>query len=145
MTIRIGSTIAATLATITLTLSAATSPPDPEMKMVLDALASLGGKPLETLSPDDARKQPTPVDAVKKVLALQGKSMALEPVGHVENRTIATAGGQIPIRLYWPKGGGPFPIIFYIHGGGWVIAKLDSYDASARALTNAAQAVVGGA
>lgn len=33
-------------------------------------------------------------------------------------------------------------MIFYIHGGGWVIANLDTYDASAHGLTNAAQAVV---
>lgn len=32
--------------------------------------------------------------------------------------------------------------IVYFHGGGWVIANLDTYAASARALTNSAQAVV---
>ncbi len=41
-----------------------------------------------------------------------------------------------------PTGTGPFPVVFYIHGGGWVIANLDTYDASARAIANAAQAVV---
>lgn len=123
--------------------AAATSTPDPEMKAVLDALASLGGKPIETLSPAEARKQPTPADAVKKVLQQHGKSSAPEPVGNVENRTIPGPGGQIPIRIYWPKeGAAPFPVIFYIHGGGWVIADLDTYDSSARALTNAAQAIV---
>lgn len=35
-------------------LFAATSKPDPEMQTVLDALASLGGKPIETLSPAGA-------------------------------------------------------------------------------------------
>jgi acetyl esterase/lipase len=134
--------MAAVLAAFTLHAAAHTSNPDPEMQKVLDALASLGGKPIETLSPAEARKQPTPADAVKKVLQQQGKSTAPEPVANVENRTIAGAGGQIPIRIYWPIGDGPFPVILYIHGGGWVIADLDPYDASARALTNAAQAVV---
>ena len=130
------------LGVLTISVMAATSKPDPEMKTVLDALASLGGKPIETLSPEEARKQPTPADAVKKVLTQQGKSSAPEPVGKVENRTIPGPAGQIPIRIYWPQGSGPFPIVFYIHGGGWVIANLDTYDSSARALTNAAQAVV---
>ncbi len=76
------------------------------------------------------------------MLQQQGKSTTPEPVANVENRTIPGAGGQIPIRIYWPTGSGPFPVVFYVHGGGWVIADLDTYDASARALTNAAQAVV---
>jgi acetyl esterase/lipase len=135
-------TMAVVLVAATLTLAADTSKPDPEMKAVLDALASLGGKPIETLSPAEARKQPTPADAVKQVLQQQGQSTAPEPVANVENRTIAGAGGQIPIRIYWPTGDGLFPVILYIHGGGWVIADLETYDASARALTNAAQAIV---
>lgn len=112
------------------------------MKKVLDALASLGGKPMETLTPAEARKQPTPADAVKKVLQQAGKSTAPEAVGNVENRTIPGPAGQIPIRVYSPAGNGPFPVIFYLHGGGWVIADLDTYDSSPRALTNAAHAVV---
>lgn len=142
MTIRRASTLAFALATTTLTAVAAASRPDPAMKAVLDALASLGGKPVETLTPAEARKQPTPADAVGKMLAQQGKDTAPEAVAKVENRTIKGPAGEIPIRVYWPKGSGPFPVIFYIHGGGWVIANLDTYDSSARALTNAVGAVV---
>ena len=141
-------TIGLSLVTMSV-LAATTSKPDPEMKAVLDALASLGGKPIETLVPAEARKQPTPADAVKKVLEQQGKSTAPEPVASVEDRSITGPAGQIPIRIYWPQGSGPsasardlLPVVFYIHGGGWVIANLDSYDSSARALTNAAQAIV---
>ncbi|MDQ2980410.1 MAG: alpha/beta hydrolase [Acidobacteriota bacterium] len=118
--------------------------PDSQMQMVLDQLGALGGKPIETLSAQEARKQPTPADAVKELLKKQGKSTAPEAVGNVANRTIAGPGGQIPIRVFTPKGtgAGPFPVIFYIHGGGWVIADLDTYDSSPRALANAAGAVV---
>lgn len=142
MTTRTAGMLTLAFATITLTVSAATSKPDREMQMVLDALASLGGKPIETLTPAEARKQPTPADAVAKVLKEQGKDTAPEAVAKVENRSIAGPAGQIPIRIYSPKGNGPFPVILYIHGGGWVIANLDTYDASARALTNAAGVVV---
>jgi acetyl esterase len=115
---------------------------DAEMQAVLDAHAALGPKPLETLTAAEARKQPSPADAVMALLKKQGKSTAPEAVGKVVNRTIPGPGGAIPVRIYWPKGDGPFPVIVYYHGGGWVIANLDTYDASARALTNAANAIV---
>lgn len=94
---------------LSFTAAAQSSKPDPEMKMVLDALASLGGKPIEKLSPTVARKQPTPADAVKKVLQQQGKSTAPEPVEKVDNRAISGQGGQIPIRIYWRRGTVRFP------------------------------------
>ena len=123
-------------------LAVAAPAPDPPMKAVLDTLASLGGKPLPTLSAEEARRQPTPADAVKALLAKQGKSTAPEPVARVEDRTIPGPGSGIPARIYWPKGDGPFPLIVYYHGGGWVIADLDVYDATPRALANAVGAVV---
>ncbi|MBC8646125.1 MAG: alpha/beta hydrolase [Thermoanaerobaculia bacterium] len=116
--------------------------PDQQMQAVLDQLQALGGKPIESLSAEEARKQPTPADAVKALLQKQGKSIAPEPVGNVSNRSIPGLGGSIPIRIYTPKGSGPFPVVLYIHGGGWVIADLDVYDASPRALANASGAVV---
>lgn len=109
-----------------------------ESQAVLDQLAALGAKPLETLSPAQARSQPSPADAVKALLKKQGKSAAPEPVGTV----VDTTAGSTAVRIYTPKGSGPFPLVLYVHGGGWVIATLDTYDASARAITNAAQAVV---
>ena len=115
---------------------------DPQMQAVLDQLSALGGKPPETLSPEEARNQPTPADAVNALLKQRGQDAAPEPVGKVEDKMIAGAAGQIPARIYTPSGTGPFPVIFYIHGGGWVIATIDTYDASARALANAASAVV---
>lgn len=116
--------------------------PNAQMQAVLDELTKLGPKPLGTVSAVEARKQPTPADAVKALLKKQGKSLEPEAVGKVENKMIAGAGGQIPIRIYTPKGEGPFPVIVYYHGGGWVIADLDTYDASPRALVNATNAVV---
>jgi acetyl esterase len=125
-------------------LSGAADAPKPnkQMQAVLDQLEKLGPKPLETLTPEEARKQPTPADAVKALLQSQGKSTAPEEVASVKNQTITGSGGEIPIRVYTPKGEGPFPVILYFHGGGWVIADLDTYDATPRALANAAQAVV---
>ena len=134
-------TCAAALLAATLTAQTPAAP-DPQMKAVLDQLSSMGGKPAETLTPVEARKQPTPADAVKALLQKQGKSTAPEAVEKVEDRSIPGPGGQIPIRIYMPKGTGPFPVVLYIHGGGWVFADLNTYDSSPRALANAAGAVV---
>jgi len=120
---------------------AAPAKPNSQMQAVLDKLATLGGKPIESLSPEDARKQPSPADAVMAILKETNKDAA-EPVGKIDNVTIELSNGDIKGRIYKPAGDGPFPMILYIHGGGWVIADLDTYDSSARALTNGAGAIV---
>ena len=115
---------------------------EPHMQKVLDALASLGGKPIETLTPEEARKQPSPADAVKKVLTDMKKST--EPAGGVTEKEMMIAGplGNFPIHVYTPEGPGPFPVMVYYHGGGFVIADTKTYDASPRALAKMANAVM---
>jgi acetyl esterase len=116
------------------------------MQQVLTELKALGAKPLHTLSVEEARKGPTPADAVKQVLQKQGKSTDPMPMGKVTDVNIQGKGGTIPARIYWPQGITkemlPLPVVLYIHGGGWVIADLDTYDASARALASEAKAIV---
>lgn len=116
----------------------------PEMEAVLDQLVALGGKPIETLDPAEARKQPTPADAVKALLTRQRKSTDPEVVGKIKSVEIPGAAGPIKARIYWPAAEfvKPLPVVHYIHGGGWVLGDLDSYDASPRAIANAAQAIV---
>jgi acetyl esterase len=46
------------------------------------------------------------------------------------------------VRVYTPEGAGPMPVAVYYHGGGWVIANIDAYDSSCRALANLAKCVV---
>lgn len=116
---------------------------DADMKAVMDELTALGGKPIETLTPEEARQQPTPADAVKKLLAKQGKPTDPEMVGKIEEVSIPVKGGKIAARVYRPKEGkAPFPVVVYFHGGGFVIATNDTYDASARALANGSGAMV---
>ena len=116
---------------------------DSQMQSVLDELGSLGGKPIEALAPAEARKQPTPTDAVKSLLRKQGRSVAPEPGVTAVDRTIPGAAGRIAARVYTPAAGAaPFPVIVYYHGGGWVIANKEVYDAGPRALAKAVGAVV---
>ena len=115
---------------------------DAHMQKVLDALASLGGKPIETLTPEEARKQPTPADAVKKVLADEKKPVTPEPGVTVKDMTVKGPNGDFPVHIYTPEGKGPFPVMVYYHGGGFVIADTMVYDASPRALAKMAKAII---
>ncbi len=115
---------------------------DKDMAAVLTEFQDLGPKPLVSLSAEEARAQPTPADAVSALLRERKQSTAPLSIGKTKNQTIPGPGGDIPIRIYTPQGSGPFPVIVYFHGGGWVIATIDTYDASARALTKAANAIV---
>lgn len=63
-----------------------------------------------------------------------------EPVEEVMELSITGEG--IPIRVYVPAGEGPYPTLVYLHGGGWVIGDTDMYDATCRAITNAAHCMV---
>lgn len=138
----LSSMIAVSLAGLALSASAAPPKAEPAMQKVLDALASLGGKPIETLTPEEARKQPTPADAVKKVLTDMGKSTAPEPGVTVKDMTVTGPNGSFPVHIYTPEGAGPFPVMLYYHGGGFVIADTKVYDASPRALAKMAKAIM---
>ncbi len=115
---------------------------DPQMQKVLDAHKSLNPKPLHTLKPAEARQGPSAKDAVEASLKKEGKPTTPEKVAKVEDRRIPGPGQPLDVRVYTPEGSGPFPAVVYYHGGGFVIADLDVYDASPRALANQAQAVV---
>ena len=122
--------------------ASAQSTPNARMQAVLNQLAALGARPLDTLTTQQARAQATPADAVRALLTWEGASTAPEAVGSVVERTFPGPAGPVPISIYTPAGNGPFPVVLYIHGGGWVIADRKVYDSSARALTNAAGAIV---
>ena len=60
----------------------------------------------------------------------------------VTTRTIDGPFGEIPIRIYTPVGEGPFPVLVYFHGGGWVLGSLDGVDTICRRITQISEAVV---
>ncbi|MEO6734556.1 MAG: alpha/beta hydrolase [Ferruginibacter sp.] len=115
---------------------------DDEMAVVMEKLAGYGAPPLETLSPQEARKQPTPTTAVMDVMKEHNIAMPPSTVDTM-GKDIPVNGGMVHARIYTPRGSdSSYPVIVYYHGGGWVIADLDVYDASARGLAEQAGAVV---
>ena len=113
-----------------------------EMAVVIEKLGSLGGKPIETLDAKEARKQPTPTDAV--IAVMKDHNMVLPaPLCDTVGKQIPVTGGMTHVRIYTPKKGtGPFPIVVYYHGGGFVIANLDVYNAGAQGLCEQTGAIV---
>lgn len=68
---------------------------------------------------------------------------ALAPeVAEVADRTIDGPDGALRLRLYRPEGVGPFPVVVYIHGGGWVLCSLETHDNVCRHLCVGAGALV---
>jgi acetyl esterase len=114
----------------------------PQMQAVLEKLASYHDKPIPQLTAAQARKNHTPTDAVMNVMKdhnIQMPVMKVDTMG----QEIPVTGGNIHLRFYTPQGAtDPLPVIVYYHGGGFVIANIDVYDASAKALADQAGAVV---
>jgi acetyl esterase len=107
-------------------------PLDPQAKALLDQMAlapTWYDVPL-----DEARKQ--------RVISAPIMNGAPQPVHHVEDHAIPGPGGTIPVRVYTPEGEGPFPILVYFHGGGWVLSNLDTHDMLCRKLTNRTHCIV---
>lgn len=114
--------------------------PNKEMDTVLTELAKKGGKPIETLTAGEARKQPTPTDAVKTVM--ESKKDAPDPKVAIKDIQLDGAAGPIPARIYIPANGiKPMPVVVYYHGGGFVIADNNVYDATPRALADQTKSI----
>jgi acetyl esterase len=58
-----------------------------------------------------------------------------EPMAVMRDLKAAGPAGDIPLRLYRPKGvPDPAPALIYVHGGGGTIGDLDSHDTVCRRL-----------
>lgn len=112
------------------------------MLVVIEKFMSYDVPPLPTLTAEEARQQPSIADAYLDVIEeynLPVPNMNVDTMGV----SIPVDGGQIHGRIYTPNTGKEsYPVIVYYHGGGWVIAGIDTYDASIRALANKADAIV---
>ncbi|SNR51302.1 alpha/beta hydrolase [Hymenobacter mucosus] len=111
----------------------------PEMLTVIEKLQKLQGPtPPEKLPVAEVRKAPSATDAT---MAVMQDFHVPSPPSPLDTMSKEVAPG-VKARIYMPKGAtGPLPVVVYYHGGGWVIANLDTYDPSVRALTEKTGAI----
>lgn len=118
---------------------------DPQTSKVIAALESFGDPPVEDSQPAQVRKGHTFTDAVEKVMKDQGMDTSKDDTISTDNTHVTGPDGKrVAVRVYRPKSAGDamLPTIVYVHGGGWVIASVDVYDASCREMASMVNANV---
>lgn len=109
---------------------------DPSANFVMEAFKAANRPKLETLSAQEAREA-----------SKQGRAV-VQPdppeLASVDNITVPTPDGPIPVRVYKPKALAktPAPALIFYHGGGWVICDLDSHDVVCRQMADQAGIMV---
>ena len=106
-------------------------PLDPQAQAVIEQVNALGLPPVWEVSPAQARLN-----------AASRPRPAGPAVASVMDRGIPGPDGEVAVRIYAPAGSGPFPILVWFHGGGWVLGDLESADPTARHLCQGAGCVV---
>jgi acetyl esterase len=107
----------------------------PDIEKVLAGMLLAAGPPAHELPVDQARANHL---AETESLCGDGEAVAEEI-----DLTVPGPGGEIPVRAYVPRGGtAPFPVIVWLHGGGWMLGSIETYRAPVRRLANASGALV---
>jgi acetyl esterase len=107
-------------------------PLDPQARAFLEKVEAQNLPGFEKMTVEQAR------DALMAMREFAGPP---QPIASIKERTIPGPAGSIRARIYTPTGTGPFPVLVYFHGGGWVIGNLETIDTPLRALTNRAGCV----
>ena len=99
----------------------------------LDALNSSGGKPMEQLTPQDAR--------AVLVNVQQSVTVPLAPAD-VSEKTITVDGQPLTLTIVRPAGAkGMLPVFMFFHGGGWVLGDFPTHERLVRDLVAGSGAV----
>lgn len=107
----------------------------PAVKQLLDQINSAEGKPIQEMTVQENREG---LQAFYENLVGEKQEVA-----KVENIKIPTHDGEaIGLRIYTPEGNGPFPVLIYYHGGGWVLGDLEVIDPIMRRIVNHTSSIV---
>ena len=104
----------------------------PEIQPILDEMNAAPGPPAHEVPVAEARAAHA---AETEWLCGEG-----EPIAEVRDVSVPGPGGDLHVRVFVPEA--PDGVLAYLHGGGWIMGTLDSYDSALRALANAAGAIV---
>jgi len=105
----------------------------PDVQMLLDALAALNLPLMNDMSPVEAREFSQQLAAERP----PGPE-----IGEIVDGTLPGANGDLEYRLYRPPTPGPHPVVAYFHGGGFVFGAHDSDDPFCRDLCLRSNAII---
>ena len=91
----------------------------PTIKEILQVSKQAQNLPLSQTPLQEIRKSPM------RIKRLMG---APTPIENVVNHSIKTYPDHLLLRLYYPKGDTPLPLILYFHPGGFVKGDVDTHD-----------------
>lgn len=106
-------------------------PVDPQIQILLAAGSGVPDTHMMTVAEARARYEAR--------IAAFAPPAAVEDVRETH---IAGPGGPLRLRLYAPPGEGPFPLVVFFHGSGFVLCSLDTHDGICRNLCAGAGCVV---
>ncbi|QGU06611.1 Carboxylesterase NlhH [Corynebacterium occultum] len=106
---------------------------DSAVQDLLDGLQQQGLKSFEQLSTEESRAV---VDSFK------GLQLPTREVAEVIDETFDGPAGKQQVRIYIPEASHPLPVVFYIHGGGFIAGSIDVAEEPNRALANDAGVIV---
>lgn len=116
-----------------------TAAPNPQIVELLHTISEkmreLSHPPLNILTPLQSREY-------YKIAREFFIAIPVDGVEVKEEFILSGEGHDIPIRVYTPSGQGPFPVLIYCHGGGWVFGDLDSSDNLCRYFSRHASIIV---
>jgi acetyl esterase len=115
-------------------MNTATPVLEPKTQSFIDSLTAAGGPPLYTMTPADARAvladaQAQPVD--KPSAEIEDTKFPVGPTGSVNIRIVRPPGVKEPL-----------PVLFHIHGGGWILGDKNTHDRLTRELAVGSRAAV---
>jgi len=107
-----------------------TPAPTAGVQAFLNVLNSGNGKPMEQMTPQEARQA--------LIGAQQGAKL---PPAQVSQKTIQANGQAIKLTIVKPEGAtGTLPVFMFFHGGGWVLGDYPTHERLIRDLVRASGA-----
>lgn len=107
---------------------------EPRTQAFVDSLGTAASHPVYTLTPEAARA------ALAEAQMLPGNELP----AMIEDMTLPVGPtGAVQIRIVRPMDGkGTLPVVFHVHGGGWVLGDKNTHDRLTRELSVGAKAAV---
>ncbi len=109
-------------------------PLHPQVQGLLTQMGSSGLKKIQDMTPEESRQ------TFSAVFATLPPSQ--QKIASAVDRSVPSPSGPVKTRVYTPEGTGPFPVMAYFHGGGWVFGDLDTHEGVCRELCGAVGMVV---